>query len=71
MARVRAWLDDVPATGTTIAFTHYAVVRELLGALLGSRNAPAEISHAGIHHLRFDTSGIHVLASNDIGHLQK
>ncbi|MCA9632888.1 MAG: histidine phosphatase family protein, partial [Myxococcales bacterium] len=71
MARVRAWLDDVPATGTTIAFTHYAVVREILGALLGSRHAPTEISHASIHHFRLDDSGIHIVASNDIEHLQR
>lgn len=39
MARVRAWLDDLPSEGRVLAITHFAVIREIV-RVRSSRPAP-------------------------------
>lgn len=51
MARVDAWRAELPSSGRVAVFTHFAVLRELLGAFLGFDRAPQEIPFVSIHRL--------------------
>jgi broad specificity phosphatase PhoE len=48
MARVRAFTAELPPRGRVVAFTHFAVVREIAAVFLGFRNAPPMIAHASV-----------------------
>jgi hypothetical protein len=56
----------VPPSGTTVAFTHYAVVREILGMLLGLGVAVKHIEPGSVHQLRIDGSSVRMIVANDI-----
>ncbi len=48
MARVRAWVTQLPLAGRMLAFTHAGVVREVLWALLPGAARVQGIGHAAI-----------------------
>jgi len=50
MARVKAWLDELPAR-RVVAFTHLGVVREIIATFVGFRNVPQEIPHASVYRI--------------------
>lgn len=70
MARVTAWREALPAYGRVIAFTHFGVVRELIGSLLGFRRAPEQIGHTSIFRLQIERGAVEVIASGDDSHLR-
>jgi alpha-ribazole phosphatase len=57
MARVRAWIADLPAHGRVVAITHFAVVREIASVFLGFRNAPQSIAHASVVRIEIEPGG--------------
>lgn len=68
MARVASWIDSLPGSGTVIAVTHFAVIREVLGALLGFRHAPQRVDFTAIFRVRLDAGRCEVLTWNDTRH---
>ncbi len=54
MARVQAWLGDLPTSGRVIAFTHFAVLRECLRVLVPSAARVQVIEHAAVYRLHVD-----------------
>jgi broad specificity phosphatase PhoE len=66
MARVRAWVEELPQR-TIVAFTHHAVVREIVG-LLGGAPPPSRISPAAIFRFEIATATT-IVAWNDEEHL--
>lgn len=71
MARVRTWLRALPADGTVLAFTHFAVIREVLGELLGFRHAPQRIDFTAVFRVSIGAARAEPLVWNDTGHLPK
>ena len=50
VARVRQWLAALPRDRTTLAFTHFAVVRECLRQC-GTRPLPQHIDYCSVHRV--------------------
>lgn len=68
MARVRGWLHALPADGTILAITHFAVIREVLGELLGFRHAPQRIEFTAVFRVSVGPAGCQTLLWNDTSH---
>jgi alpha-ribazole phosphatase/probable phosphoglycerate mutase len=69
MARVRAWLTELPAAGSVIAFTHAGVVREALWALLPAAPRVQAIGHAAISRVRVATDANRIVVLDDRRHV--
>lgn len=70
--RVRAFVDDLPAEGRFVAFTHGGTVRSALYSLLGRTEAVpwrVTIHNCSITRLLLDGSDVRVHCLNDCGHL--
>lgn len=59
-ARVRAWIESLatfapglaPADGRVLAFSHFGVIRQILGYYVGFRAVPQTIAHCAIMQVR-------------------
>ena len=47
-ARVRAFCDHLPAGGRVVAFTHFGVIRQILGQYIRFRDVPQAIAHCAV-----------------------
>ena len=69
MARVRAWLAELPAAGRMIAFTHAGVVREALWALMPGSARVQVIGHAAITRVCVEAEANRIVVLNDSRHV--
>lgn len=69
MARVRAWLEELPTAGRMIAFTHAGVVREALWALMPGSARVQVIGHAAITRVCVETEANRIMVLNDSRHV--
>lgn len=69
MERVREWLRSLPTDATVLAVTHFAVIREVLGELLGFRNAPQRVDFTAVFRVSVHAAGCDALMWNDTSHL--
>ncbi len=68
MARVRAWLADLPAAGNLIAFTHAGVIREALWALMPGSARVQVIGHAAVTRVCVEAEANRILVLSDRRH---
>lgn len=72
MRRVSGWLATLPSSGSILVVSHFAVLREILGALLGFRRAPQQIDFTALFRLEIvPDAPPGVLLWNDTEHLQR
>lgn len=69
MARVRAWLAELPGAGRMIAFTHAGVVREALWALMPGSARVQVIGHAAITRVCVEAKASRIVVLNDNRHV--
>jgi broad specificity phosphatase PhoE len=71
-ARVKDWLDALPAQGKLLAFTHTLVIREILRLRLapGGSRAHHPIDNASLTRLEFNDQETRVLSLNETSHLK-
>lgn len=68
MARVRAWLAELPVAGRIIVFTHAGVVREALWALMPGSARVQVIEHAAITRVCIVVDANRIIILNDNRH---
>jgi broad specificity phosphatase PhoE len=75
--RTRAWVDDLPAAGRVLAFSHGGTIGSLLHVLLGAGPAPAagapairfRLRNTSITRLLRTPTSLTLLSVNDAAHL--
>lgn len=68
-ARVAAWCDALPSSGSIVVVTHFGVVREIIARYVGFQEAPQAIAHAGIFRIAICEGEVRVIAWNETTHL--